>query len=112
MIAFASAFEPERPRANGAAAMSVHESSRPTIAGPRLRRVDGLPVDGRDDHEGGRRDRADEETGAEQEIEAPALDGVADAGENGDDPAREGHDRLEDEPELGQRDLGLQVLIG
>ena len=53
------------------------------------------------DAESGRRERGDEESACEQEVDAPALGGEAGRREHGHEQARERHGRLEHEPELG-----------
>ena len=52
--------------------------------------------------EGEPRDRRDEEPGAEEEIEAPALDREASRAQKRDEPAREHEDRREDEIQFRQ----------
>ena len=75
--------------------------------GPRFRAVGGLTVEHRRDREEDDRERSDQKAGTEKEIETTALDREADPGQQGDDPARESHHRLQDEAELRQRELRL-----
>ena len=74
--------------------------------------MDGLTIEDRDDREGDDRQGGDQKAGAEEEVEAPTLDRETDAGQEGDDPARKGHHRLQDEAELRQIDLRLEVMVG
>src|SRR5439155_23134362 len=64
------------------------------------------------DGERGDRQRPDQEAATEEEIEPAPLDRVANACEQGDDRAREGHDGLQDQSELGQGELRLEVMTG
>jgi len=81
-------------------------------ARPGLRSVDRLTVEDRRDREGDDGHRRDEETGAEEEVEAPALDRKPDPRQKGDDPTRERHDRLQHEAELRQGEFRLELVVG
>ncbi len=54
----------------------------------------------------------DQEAGAKEKVEATTLDRETDPGQEGDDPGRECHYRLQDEAELRQRELRLEVVVG
>ena len=90
------------PRVNGAAAISAGREELSGDAGPRLVLADRAAAEDRGDREGHRRGRGHEETAAEQEVEPPALDGEADAGEHGDDRGRDRDGRVEHQAELRQ----------
>ena len=79
---------------------------------PALGRLHDPAAEGRPDREDRRRERGDEEAARKQQVDAAALDRVADCGERGDEEARERHRRLEDEPELRQVVTRPQDWIG
>ena len=70
--------------------------------GPGFRRVLVRAAEHRHDRERERAGAGDEEAGGEQQVEHPALDREADAGEDGDDRRREHDGGVEHEPAFGQ----------
>jgi hypothetical protein len=79
---------------------------------PCLRSVDGLSVEDGRNRERDDGNGRDQEAGAEEEVEASALDREPDPREEGDDPAGERHDRLQYEAELRERELRLELMVG
>ena len=88
--------------------MSVHATRRLTTPAQAAVRGQLLLGDQRREAERHGRRRRDEEAETEKKVEALALRREAGAREQGHEPGRDRHDRLQHEPEVGERIAGVE----
>jgi hypothetical protein len=100
----------EPPSGEGGGRDQRQSRDAPGDAGPRFRGLDRLAAEHRTDSEEEPPSGRGRESRAQEQVEAPALDGEADAGEDGDDRRGQHHPGVERQPEV--RKLVRRAKIG